>query len=453
MRVLLLLFALSTLVLVVRSLSQEETAVISIKKELQKYKGIGQGSGSASPLCDVYSCCVISETESCDIPSLVTDDPSKKQNVGALVFPSLSSSKCIFGEPYALQYFPGPRSDQVLFYFQGGGACWTQGTTNAELCTTQLAPQEARGVFDRSNPSNPFANYSIVHFLYCSGDVWGGNVTQPYTARGGETVTQVGIVNAQMTIDYVKQQQQKGYLPSTFSDLLVMGCSAGSVGAQLWGNIILETFAATRAAVIPDSYAGVFPEGTIGPLMRSFGFCSSSVPKLLPSVLQQQCDQGTLTIQQVVANRLLATPFPYAFIQSKVDDVQQSFYWMVGITAHVDPVLTPHQFYGDVNGIFGNYNRDAAFLTYLVDGWQHCFTDTDVMYNTSAIGKDTANEANAPLPLLPAWLASFPVEASSNASSVCVGAREHGADVGSRDRYCSSSVVPKIFFETSKARV
>jgi len=190
-----------------------------------------------------------------------------------------------------------------------------------------------------------------------------------------------------------------------------------------------------------------------GPLMQSFGFCTSAIPNLLPSSLTSVCLQGKLTIQQLVANRLLTSKSPYAFIQSKVDDVQQSFYWMVGITSHVNPVLTPNQFYGNVSSIFSNYNKDASFLTYLVDGWQHCFTDTNVMYTTDAMGKDDAPSLP---PSLPQWLSSFPVQAGGDADSVCAGELEgeYGTKIGAaagdvseqdKNTYCSNLIVPKSY--------
>ena len=72
----------------------------------------------------------------------------------------------------------------------------------------------------------------------------------------GVPVTQKGLANTQSALDWVVKAQQTGDLTSTFSELVVMGCSAGSMGAQLWGNQLLKTLSWNRAAVVPDSYAG-----------------------------------------------------------------------------------------------------------------------------------------------------------------------------------------------------
>lgn len=134
--------------------------------------------------------------------------------------------------------------------------------------------------------NNHFRDYTIVHVLYCSGDIFGGNVVRDYTDKDGVPIIQKGIhimlyhshviislkgfTNAQVTLDWVIQQQKIGNLASTLTSVVTMGCSAGSIGAQLWGNQIVTNLKWNQAAVIPDSYAGVFPEGSQGPLIYDF---------------------------------------------------------------------------------------------------------------------------------------------------------------------------------------
>lgn len=40
------------------------------------------------------------------------------------------------------------------------------------------------------------------------------------------------------------------------SDLVIMGCSAGAMGGQLWTDTLLAEFSYERAGVVPDSYLG-----------------------------------------------------------------------------------------------------------------------------------------------------------------------------------------------------
>jgi hypothetical protein len=136
------------------------------------------------------------------------------------------------------------------------GACWNQASTGVGFCTTDSVPQKLIGIFDRNNVNNAFKSYTIVHVLYCSGDVHGGNVVRDYNDAAGQPVVQSGLKNVQSALDWVKGQVKAGNLAGTFSNFVVMGCSAGSLGAQLWGSELLSQLSWKQAAVVPDSYAG-----------------------------------------------------------------------------------------------------------------------------------------------------------------------------------------------------
>ena len=69
----------------------------------------------------------------------------------------------------------------------------------------------------------------------------GGNTVRDYDDSNGEPVQQKGLANGQAVLDWVKEQQEIGTLEADLTDLVVMGCSAGSIGAQLWSNQITST--------------------------------------------------------------------------------------------------------------------------------------------------------------------------------------------------------------------
>jgi hypothetical protein len=308
-----------------------------------------------SSLCDSNTCCQLSSTESCSMDGL------KQAETTMVLAPEGSDAKCIFGSQYGLQVIPGS-TEKLLFYFQGGGACWDQASTAAGLCTSDIGPNAPVGVFDKNNDLNPFKDYTIVHALYCSGDVYAGNVTQPYKHRG-QPVTQMGVANARFAIDWAREQGFGGG-DGVLEEFVVMGCSAGSVGTQLWADQLMTIFPSAKVAVVPDSYAGLFPEGTVGPLMKEFGICDTDLvaPSIKPS-----CYAGNLDIEDVVSTHIAAYErSPFAFIQSKVDAVQQSFYVAMGLTHRgVSAVITPAKFYSGIMGIFGNYNKLPNFVTYV----------------------------------------------------------------------------------------
>jgi hypothetical protein len=280
--------------------------------------------------------------------------------------------------------FPGDK-DKLLFYFQSGGACWDDLTTNGvPFCSTDCVPINEVGIFNRSNINNAFKSYTVVYAMYCSGDVWGGNVTRSYKDSNGVPVSQQGSANAAATLNWVMQQQKLGSLATKLTDLVVMGGSAGSIGAQLWANEILVSLPWTKAAVVPDSFVGFFPPGTEGPLIYDFGVCSGS---FLTKELKSICLKKELTMDQVTLSWLSMNPtVPFSFIQSKEDEVQYSYYIAIAVTENADPDLTPAQFYAGVNEILQSYNANSPnFLVYMIDGIQHQYTPFDLYYTADAI--------------------------------------------------------------------
>lgn len=370
-----------------------------------------------------------------------------------------------------------------MFYFQGGGACWDEASTKLGLCTSDVSPQKLVGVFDRTRTDNKYRDYTIVQVSYCSGDVHGGDVVQPYNDKAGQPVTQKGVANAQSAVDWVKSQVSQGLLAKSFSELVVMGCSAGSIGAQIWARQVLSQLSWQTAAVVPDSYAGIFPDGTMGPLIAGFGFCNT---ELAYDDIKAQCDAKTLTLQDIDRATMNAVKsVPFSFIQSKTDIVQQSFYVSVGLSMGVNASITPAQFYADVNDVFGTYNQQHGnFLAYLVDGDQHCFTPSStVYYAATGAGPNGATNKGKSSPaaiaalaaaspadrrlvrvavhgaqttdqMLYQWTNTFPLAEAAAQTTQCDGAVQAAASnvkyagqLAGDTTYCSSSVVPKTFTE------
>lgn len=388
-------------------------------------------------------CCTISTTQSCDASTFTRDVP-------VLILPG-GNTKCIFDSstPYAFELIPGD-ADKLYIHYQGGGACWDKVSTTAGLCSTDASPYGLNGIFSRTNPLNyRFKNYTIIQALYCSGDVWGGNITQPYS-HNGSPVTQVGVINAQATLDWIINQQISGKLASEFSELVVGGDSAGSIGAQLWGTVVLDSLKWSKAAILPDSYAGVFPEGSEGPLVLALGLCNWNK---FPVELLTDCLSQTLTIERLNLYFMQKYPtIPRGFVQSKIDIVQQSFYVAVGATyapTSGSGEITPDQFYADVNNIFGAYNeQNMNFMTFLIDGDQHTYTELDYFYTADGLGRSDNNASGNDGPLLYQWMSSFPLGKNETARSICIGdlkipdSRGEGDDL-----YCATTVIPKEFVQ------
>ena len=422
--------------------SRIEESAKGILKDVQGYRSTAKGSN----MCDNNTCCKLGGSQTCPM----ADMEQGQSNV--ILAPDGASAQCLYGTEYGFQVFPG-NTEKLLFYFQGGGACWDRASTLANLCTSDLSPNGPEGVFDKENDQNPFKDYTIVQVLYCSGDVHGGNVTQPYKDMG-KPVVQHGIDNVKQVISWVNQQGFGGD-DGVLEEMVVMGCSAGSIGAQLWADIILKQYPAKLTAVVPDSYAGLFPPGSIGPYMKEFGMCDTD---LVPDPIKPSCAAGNLDIQSLVISHMEGAPnTPFAFIQSKVDVVQQEFFIAVGLTTKgVSPLITPGLFYAGINGIFEMYNKVPNFVAYLIDGPKHCFTNFNVMYtanNEGPYGKRSSDEPSEGNLTLVDWLSSVPLEQEQSINTECAGKSEipppynqnlKGVEVPSYS-YCDPEVNSKTY--------
>ena len=255
-------------------------------------------------------------------------------------------------------------------------------------CSTDAEPDEQVGWFDRSDPRNPFQNYTVVHVLYCSGDVHGGNVTRPYDDRDGVPVEQRGYQNARAAVDWAKANLMGSGLTGgnattssssssseRLSSLVIGGCSAGSIGTQVWAAALLQEFEYDMAAVVADSYVGVFPPGTEGPLIASFGFCST--PLLLDEELQAVCAAGDITLQDMVHDAMGRYPSVlFSHVNSKFDVVQREYYAGVAATSLERPLYISKAAYTDAMNVLlkGYSERHANYVSFVVTASQHCYT-------------------------------------------------------------------------------
>lgn len=168
---------------------------------------------------------------------------------------------------------PG-KNDRLVVFFNGGGACWDDAT-----CVTSLvkgarptynpsvnqanSPIGAGGIFDDSNPDNPFKDWSKVFIPYCTGDVHAGSKTVTYHDDGSLT----GYPGAPVTVNHrgfdnflaVREWIKKRYAhhPKKLEKLLVAGSSAGGYGATLNFPYLQATFPKTNAVLLSDGATAI----------------------------------------------------------------------------------------------------------------------------------------------------------------------------------------------------
>lgn len=367
----------------------------------------------------------------------------------------------------AFQVYRG-LSSKILFYFQGGGSCWDDESTQLSgyqvkntRCRTDALPWPVYGVFERKDPRNPYRNYTIINVLYCSGDNHLGDVTRNYNDEEGVPIQQVGVKNVLSVLTWVKTQQRSHALDSKMSDLVIMGCSAGSIASQIWANEIIKEFNYPRSSsVILDSYIGLFPEEVEGQLIYEFGICNLY---FLPSDLKDLCLKQQISMFDFIYSQIGTLPnVPFLFIHPQTDRVQIKYYNYVA-DSYNQSSLSTDSFITTSNQILLKYNSLSNFVVYYIDGDQHCFTPTPYLYYTDTKGMgnfgnnddgndeinpgDDSNDGNFLIDpnreSLNKWMSRVPLNTpGTQISSQC------GDDICNTS-YNNSQLASKIFLKTS----
>ncbi|MCF8095219.1 MAG: pectinacetylesterase family protein [Desulfobacteraceae bacterium] len=164
-------------------------------------------------------------------------------------------------------YVRGGSVNNLVVYFQGGGACWDPFTcfTNPVFtpdCTEDDNPVNYRGMFDLADPDNPFNEWSYVFIPYCTADVhWGANNMEYTGVRIVDEVPQLithtiqhrGFVNFQVVLKWVTDHFEKPH------KIFVTGSSAGAYGALGGFPWIKEAYPKSQVYLLGDAGMGVNP--------------------------------------------------------------------------------------------------------------------------------------------------------------------------------------------------
>ena len=178
--------------------------------------------------------------------------------------PGEDECQCSDGSPWNF-YVSRASSEKTMVLFEGGGACWNELTCdpNGALAPYKQTVSDTRegydaldlgaigGIFDRSNPDNPFADHTIVFVPYCTGDVHLGNAEVTYS--DDVVIQHRGAVNAGAAVDWVVEN-----LGDT-SELFVTGMSAGSIPAPLYAGVLADAMPDASVVSFGDA-SGAYPD-------------------------------------------------------------------------------------------------------------------------------------------------------------------------------------------------
>jgi Pectinacetylesterase len=175
---------------------------------------------------------------------------------------------CADGSPTGIGVNLTNRSDDVVLFLEGGGACWdgtscwgttqtafyiTTGYGKAEFATD---PQiSAMYVLNRADADNPFADKNIVYVPYCTGDSFAGDNVEILGYLGTDHATHfVGYRNLGLYL-----QRMLATFPRA-KRVWLMGDSAGGFGAAFNFGRVQDAFALARVDVLDDSGQPIAPD-------------------------------------------------------------------------------------------------------------------------------------------------------------------------------------------------
>lgn len=249
---------------------------------------------------------------------------------------------CSDGSPYRFFVRPG-EPEKLMFYLEGGGACWDAGTCDPDLQPSyqvNLAntdPARAHGILAFEQPSNPFADYTVVYAPYCSGDVHLGDTEQHYQAsavNGQESrpvhIRHRGLANASAALDWTYEHV---FAPA---QIFVTGSSAGSIPSPFYAAVLAEQYPGADILQLGDASGGYRGFANFSPFDT---WHTDRVVSSLDYMHDLAADQFSFHHLYIGA----AQRYPgirYASYDNAEDDVQKQFLALGGTpTAALRPLL------------------------------------------------------------------------------------------------------------------
>lgn len=248
---------------------------------------------------------------------------------------------CSLGTPYGFAAREGA-SDNLLIYFQGGGACWNEGTCKLTPTFDPTVDSEnpgdnpalgGFGIFDLENEDNPFADYDMVFIPYCTGDVHMGDNVVTY-GEGDEAVDihHNGFVNASAALDWTYANFDSP------ESVFVTGGSAGALGSIFHAPFIMQQYEGVRVTQLGDAAGGYYaPSGQLTTQFTEWG-----TVEILPDWVEAFHDLTPETLSFELLYIGAAQTYPdYLFSQYNAanDEVQVLFLSLVPDAGTLDVTL------------------------------------------------------------------------------------------------------------------
>ena len=298
---------------------------------------------------------------------------------------------CLYDTDY--QFFVRPAeepTEDLMIYFEGGGACWNDGTCSAvgQFASRYDVPDTLMdnyndGFFEFDNPANPVADYNVVFVPYCSGDVHSGS--SDFVDYENIDVNYNGVDNAQAVLDWTYENF------TAPDDVFVTGCSAGGYGATYHAPFVMENYPDNRVVHLADAATGVTPMGWDGYNQWDI---FSGLPEFVEDLDEATIDTYSNNLSTIAS----ANAFPnnvFAQYNTFIDEVQVAFYGII----IGEPALDEASFVALAQewspALIDNLTEISTstdnFFSYTAGGTLHCITGLPELYTYAYDGLTVAD--------------------------------------------------------------
>lgn len=286
---------------------------------------------------------------------------------------------CSRGGPYRF-FVRGGRTDRVIVDFEGGGACWNKTTCSVsgslfrdeartlDSFMESIASGEFGGIFD-PDPSRAFADWTVIHIPYCTGDIHWGNAMADY--GDGLTIEHRGFVNASAALDWMY-----AHYPDP-RNIFVSGCSAGAYGAALHSAYVAKHYTNARVAMLADSGAGIITDSFLKDSLPNWN-AMVALPSFIPA-LQRPLEE--LHLPDLY--EAISAAFPtqrFAQTATQFDNDQIFFYTAMGGNAADWPGMFRASLAREEQSSAGNVR------SYVPPGSMHCALPYPFFYTREVNG-------------------------------------------------------------------
>jgi len=291
---------------------------------------------------------------------------------------------CSRGTEYAFFVRPGT-VNKVVIDFIGGGACWNQTTCSVadaifnpdiDNVRAAIAANLPSGMYDTSEPDNPFKDWYHVVIPYCTGDIhWGDNVATYGSDPNTVVINHKGAVNTRAVLDWVYDQF------SAPEQLFVTGCSAGSYGSVMWAPHIAQHYPDSRVIQFGDSGAGIITQDFFEESFPSWK-AEGSFPTWIDGLDPNQVNLLELSLSDLYVG--LSNHYPqhqFSQYNTAFDENQVFYFKAMGGT---DAEEWSQQMQASIDEI---QQSAPSFASFIPSGEQHCIILFDNFYTVNVGGE------------------------------------------------------------------